>query len=545
MEQLGKVKGVFKSMSGGSKKLLLIVGAALIAFAVIAAIILNSGEASGYVPLYSGLTDQESTEVMAKLQEAGLDYQYRNDGTVTVPEAEADKTRATMALSGYPKSGFTYDTFLKNSNMMSTEADKKSLKTFDMQDRLAATIRLIDGVKDAVVQITPGEIQKYVLDNSEANVPTAAVMVTMKDGSSPTPEMAEAIQRLVAKSVENMDMGDVAVIDSNGIDVSTKKNDAGTSSGSEKMKFEQNAQLQIEKNVLNVLSPMFGSNNVRVSVKCTVDMQKTVSEENAYTAPNNQQNAGYITHQELGNESDAAGGTGGVPGAGTNTNVPQYNTQPAAGANYSSSTSSTDYALNQRKVQSQNDGGVISDVTVAVSINSAALGVDETKLISVIGSAAGIDPAVQAQKIQVINSSWPTVTVSNDNPNQNGGAVPGGNQDDITGEKYPPYLPYLVGGAGILALLVLILIFRGISKAKKKKRLALEQAMLENPHIPAGDPGIAAGGTDKEKQPVEIPQIVENEASRAVKDNIRGFTEENPEISAQLLKNWIRGGDEG
>lgn len=531
MEQFDKVKGFFRNMSSGLKKKLLIGGGALIAFAVILALVLNSGNEPSYIPLFSGLNETEASEVMAKLQETGVDYQYSNDGRVLVPQKDADRTRATLAVEGYPKSGFTYDTFLSNSNMMSTEADKKSLKTWDMQERLAATIRLIDGVQNAVVQIAPGETQKYVLDNSKANIPTASVMVTMKDGSSPSPEVVEGIQRLVAKAVENMDMGDVAVIDSNGLDVSIKKNDTSSSVSSERLKFEQKTQLELEANVLNILEPMYGRNNVRVSVRCTADMQKTISEESDYTAPNVQDNSGYITHQELTAESGGSNGAAGVPGADTNANVPQYNTQSGGDNSYTGNTSSTDYVLNQKKVQSQDDGGRITDVSIAVSINQAELGVEEGKLISIIGRAAGIDPAIQTQKIEVVNTLWPTTTLTDGN---NGSQTTGGGR--VTG-NYPPYLPYIIGGGILLLLLIVVLLVRGILKMRKKARAELEREMME---VPVAVPADEEAHADKDV--TEIPTEAESEAIRAIKENIRGFAESNPEISAQLLKNWIRGG---
>ncbi|MEG2699958.1 MAG: flagellar M-ring protein FliF, partial [Hungatella sp.] len=222
MDQVNKIKEFIGKMSGGMKKGLLIGLGSLIAFAILIAVVLNTDNTQ-YATLFSGLTDQEASEVMVKLQEAAVDYNYQPGGNVMVPKDLVDKTRATLAVEGFPKNGFAYETFLNNSNMMSTEADKKTLKIWDMQERLAATIRCMDGVKDAIVQIAPGETQKYVLDNSKLSVTTASVLVTMNDGGSPVPAQVEGIQRLVAKSVVNMDMGDVAVINGNGVDVSVKK----------------------------------------------------------------------------------------------------------------------------------------------------------------------------------------------------------------------------------------------------------------------------------------------------------------------------------
>ena len=37
---------------------------------------------------------------------------------------------------------------------------------------------------------------------------------------------------------------------------------------------------------------------------------------------------------------------------------------------------------------------------------------------------------------------------------------------------------------------------------------------------------------------------IQNEKAQGLREDIRDFTDQNPEISAQLLKNWLNGGGE-
>lgn len=541
MKQFDKIKEFIGKLPGKTKKGLLAGVVVLVLFAVFAAFMLNrKGEDGSYATLFSGLNEQEASEVMAKLQENSVQYRYLPDGTVSVPTEVVDQTRATMAVAGFPKNGFAYGTYLDNSNLMSTETDKQTVRVYEMQDRLQATIRLLDGVKDAIVQLSMGETQKYVLDNKQSAVPTASVMVIMKDGSSPAADQVAGIQRLVAKSVVNMDMGDVAIIDGNGIDVSVKKNDLSSPVSDEKMAFEEKTQLQVESNILKILEPMFGRNNVRVSVKCTAEVQKMVSEESAFTAPNTQDNTGYISRQTLTNEGDGGAGAGGVPGAGTNANVPQYNTQAGQQQGYSSGSSDTDYVLNERKVQSQNEGATIADLTVAVSINTATIDTDRNQLVELIAKAAGIDRTVQGEKIVVVNSAWPTMKITDDG-NQGGNSGNGGDKEVVV----PPTpglstrMKLIIGiAAGVSLLILLVVILLLVRRGKKKRAAALEQLMLEQ-EMQSPESVLA----ELERIPV-APLTAADERDKEVKDNIRGFARENPEISAQLLKNWLRGGEE-
>ena len=89
-----------------------------------------------------------------------MDYRYRTGGTILVPEQQENQLRAQLVMAGYPKSGFSYDLYTGNISMMTTDADRENYELFYLQDRLASTIRQFDGVKDAVVTITPAEETK-------------------------------------------------------------------------------------------------------------------------------------------------------------------------------------------------------------------------------------------------------------------------------------------------------------------------------------------------------------------------------------------------
>ncbi len=82
-----------------------------------------------------------------------------------------DQTKAALVQEGYPKNGFTYDTFKDNAGMMTTDSDKNTYKLYELQDRIGATIRCFEGVKDAKVTIALGEESKYVLSDEEEKVP--------------------------------------------------------------------------------------------------------------------------------------------------------------------------------------------------------------------------------------------------------------------------------------------------------------------------------------------------------------------------------------
>ena len=201
-ERVEQLKAVVSKLESRTKKIILAGAAGLIVFAVVIALLLNRNR--GFEVLFSGLNTEEAQQIIGKLQESEIDYQYTGDGEILVPENILDQTRASLAFEGYPKSGFGYQVFTENAGLMTTDSDKDRYALYDLQNRIAATIRLIDGVKDATVTIAPGEERKYVLTEDAVQETTAYAMLTMENDGSPSIEQARAVQRLVASGVPGL-----------------------------------------------------------------------------------------------------------------------------------------------------------------------------------------------------------------------------------------------------------------------------------------------------------------------------------------------------
>ena len=200
--------------------------------------------------------------------------------------------------------------------MLTTDSDKNTYKLYELQDRIGATIRLFDGVKDAKVTIALGEESRYAL-NDDGEKSSATAVVTMKDGGSPTAEQAVAIQRLVSKSIPEMELEDVAVFDGNGNDISSNAENNSLNGGSTADELALILENAIANNVMKVLGPIYGNENVRVSAKAKVNMEKLVRESKTYNTPDKidaEDKSGIVSHEELYNEQ-----TGGADGAGNGT----------------------------------------------------------------------------------------------------------------------------------------------------------------------------------------------------------------------------------
>ncbi len=523
-----KIEDVKQFLGKYSKKTKILVAGgavAIIAAAIIIALILNHKE---YTVLFSGVTQEEATQIVSKLQESGVEYKYK-DSEIIVPEDVADQTRADLAYEGYPKSGFTYDVFTENAGGMTTDTEKQTYKLYDLQNRIGATIRLFDGVKDAKVTIALADNQKYVLDStdSEDSSASASVVVTMESDGSPSEKQASAIQRLVARSVPDMKMENVSVFDGNGIEVSVNQDENGTS-GDTGEEIAQLIETQITKKVINVLGPFFGNDNIRVSARGKVNMEKVVRETTTYNTPDKideKDKTGIVSNESTDKTVSGTGDTAsGVAGTETNADETEYNADTdATDGTVVSESATRDYLVNQIKEQGELDPGVLENLTVSVSINSDSLSnISMNQLLDLVGNATGIAAAERKEKITIVNSPFYDAT---ENDAKEASTI------DISGTVME-YLPIIIA-AGVIALLVIILLVILLRRRKKRKNVETEEEEEEFEEFLIPEETVK-------------PEIlhVQNEKSRELRENVREFAETNPEISAQMIRTWLNGGNQ-
>lgn len=521
-EKLGQVKEFVGKLSKRVKILIISGAAVLVIGAVVIALILNNRP---YEVLFSGLGVEEAQQISQKLQEDGVEFKFQGDSTILVKSDVVDATKAKLVQEGYPKSGFTYDLYFDNASMMTTDSDKDTYKLYELQDRIGSTIRLFEGVKDAKVTIALAEQSKYVLSDGSDQKSTATATVTMEDGSSPSKEQALGIQRLVAKSVPNMDLSDVAVFDGNGNDVSVEADGAADSSDAEEL--AQIVENQIARKVMEVLGPIYGDENVRVSARAKINMEQLIRESTTYTTPekiDEEDKTGIISkEEEYRDGTGTAAGASGVAGTETNADTAEYNTEgTGTGDGTYSESSSKEYLVNQVKEQGQVSPGVLDDLTVSVAINGRNFGsLQEAQLLALIGNASGIANADRRDKITVASAPFYQSEEEEEEAEE---------ADSVTVK--PLYLAAAIAAALILlAIIILVLIIsrRRSKKAGEEDELNELQEALEA-YAPVAD-------VNKELQEVQ------NDKGMELKRNVREFADQNPEISAQLLKYWLNGGD--
>lgn len=535
MQGIGeKLKTFF---TGINRKTRIFLGVALgvvILVAVAAAIVLNN---KPYEVLFTGLTGDEARTIMTYLDDNGLS-QYRLEGgdTILVPKNQEPQLKAKLLMAGYPKSGFSYETYRSAVGTMSTEADRNIAYLQDLQDRMAGVIRCLDGVKDAVVTIVQGDDRRYVLNSDNLVEASASVMVTMQDGGKLTAQQASAIRNLVARAVKGLEIDNVAISDSMGNSYSSDDSVSGAGDASALMlSLEEQVNNSVRTQIMAVLSPLFGADNVRVGVNSTVDVSKSVGESTTYTEPSwaadgSTKGEGIIGSKVYTNEviKGADNITGGVAGTQSNSDISTYvqnNTQQMDGnETYIKDDGQVNYNVDTNKEQVERVAGTVTDLMVSVSINSdVASGSTAADLLSHVARAAGIASDMQADKISILIAPFYQAPTPSILPDTSG---------------LPSWALYAAIGGGVLLLLLLLLIFLLRRGARKRKAKQMEALLSSEGAVYS--PGL-------EEQPIIAGANIMNirtEKSMELRKDIRQFADENPEIAAQMVKGWLKGGEE-
>ena len=537
-----KLKEMWQNLSAKSKKLLGIIAGITVVVIAVAVFLLARGQKTEYQTLFSSLSQGEAQQIVSLLQEQNVPYLYDGkSGALKVPSESVDTLRAQLLSKGYPKSGFAYDMYIGNSGLMTTESDKKQYTLYDLQDRLGATIRLFDGVRDAKVTIAEGTDQTYALEEDNPVQASASVVVTMEEGQSLSEKNAEAIKNLIARSVKGMNFTNVSVFDAGTMEeVAADAGDSASGSGTSMANLTTTVENNIANNIKRVLGKIYGGENLAVSVKGTLNMAKLIQENTQYTVPEKTEatdKRGLLSNEEVAGEN--AGNSGenaaGVAGADANADTPRYTTQNGTATttdNYSNSSATREWLYNVLKEQKEIAPGVLEDASVAIVINTDDNSIPESDLINLVADAAGIKRDEAADKITILRSLNKTAV------------------QQTTEEKKPAEEPKtllnqfplwaLIGAAVSAFLLILILLILILRGRKKKKLKKLAQEEMENAAA------LSIEQPTDEITPVE--EVDEDELTAEgkmahgmkLKKSIGEFTDQNPQVVAKLIQSWMR-----
>ena len=342
----------------GVGRLAAILGIAAGLAAVSAAIFLNLGQPKAL--LYSNLDLKEAGSITTALDQAGVKYEVKGDGsTIMVPRDQVASTRLMLSGKGLPTAGSVgYEIFDQANALGQTDFVQQLNRQRALEGELARTIRGLEGISAARVHLV---LPRRQLFESEAEQPSASVNITV-GGRDPSADQVRAIQNLVAGAVPNMKPDRVTVVDQHAKTLSG--GDVGMAAEADGRKSE--VEQRIAKQVKNLVEGVVGAGKARVNVSAEVELARVTVQQETFD-PDGQVIRSESTSEESARENDANG----VGQVGAAANIPGA---PGSDLANNSSTSgrtdsTTNYEISKTVRTEVQEPGQIKRLSVAVVVD--------------------------------------------------------------------------------------------------------------------------------------------------------------------------------
>jgi flagellar M-ring protein FliF len=340
------------------------VSLALTAVAVIAGIFAFThwNHERDFKPLYSSLSSEDASSVIAKLKEGAIEYRLNeNDSTILVPSSRIAELRLQMAAAGIPKSGRIGFELFDRTNLGTTDFTEQVNYHRAVEGELERSIMSMSDVEQARVHITFPKDSVFTESRQAAK---ASVMVKLKLGAKLSNQNAQAITQLVSSAVETLAPESVSVMDMQGnLLIRPKKPGDGSEPSEELLSWKKQLETETLAKINSVLDPLLGPDKYRASVDLDCDQTSGEQSEESFDPTHS-----VLTTSQRSEEGSIARDLGGVPG--TQSNLPRpVPRATASGGGLARRSESMNYETSRLVRRLKLPQGIVKRMSVSVLVD--------------------------------------------------------------------------------------------------------------------------------------------------------------------------------
>ncbi|MFY9976414.1 MAG: flagellar basal-body MS-ring/collar protein FliF [Chromatiaceae bacterium] len=504
-----------------------------------------------YRPLYTNLSPQDASEIVAALQERGVDYRIdERGGSILVPADTMHATRIALASTGLPKgSGVGFELLDRQAPFGESEFMESARYQRVLEGELGRTIGSLADVQGVRVHLA---LPKRSVFLREREKPSASVLVNLYPGRTLEPAQVQAIMHLVSSSVPNLERGRVTVIDQGGRLLSPEEGSSGLEGSMAQLAFVRRTESAYARRVEEILAAIVGPDRVRAQVTADLDFTMVEATEERF-GPEQQ-----VLRSEQVAEQRSRGSTlqGGIPGALSNQPPAGGSLEPEGGAaapqgNESSSRNATrNFEVDRTVRHVRSPTGVLRRLSVAVVIDDAAPPDEEGKpqpkplsqgqiddLTVLVKRAVGFNEE-RGDSVHVVSASFWNGT------------------DGLAAAEAQPWgqaWQWSLVKQGVGALVLLLLVFAVLRPLMRGATQVGRQGQEQGPPALAGAVAGAVGGpalaspTELTADRVAVSQEAQAAVGRlaAPRDyegqvaRAQSLISEDPRLAAVLVKEWL------
>ena len=499
---------------------------------------------STYKPVFGVRENVPTADMMATLDGEKLPYRLHPDsGQILVPEAMLGKVRMLLAAKGVTaRLPAGLELMDRNDPLGVSQFVQDVRFRRGLEGELARSIMSLDAISSARVHLSIAKSSSFVVSDGEKS--SASVVLTMKPGRTLAAEQVAAIINLVAGSVASLSPQRVSLLDQAGNLLSARVDLTNGFDANRSNESGNRFQEEARRNVHDLLTPVLGDNNYKVSITAAVDNDRVEETREQYG------DTPKVTGEAIRDEQDRNRLALGVPGSLSNRPVDV----PATGADKPAedaantarkNATSRQYTYDRSITQIKRSQGRLKKLSVAVVLNSVAAPNPKTgwsaaeiaNIEGILRSGLGMD-AERGDSLVVSAMAFPARAAP----------LPWWQERDNQIDMGS----WIASAIGFL--LVLLLVVRPLTKAVLQRlarapaaaelagMLAPPRAALDNEAAaPAALGGSNAGGT------MPVVPLLENydlpppgSPVDVMVDHLKVLAGKEPERVAEVVKQWVQ-----
>ncbi|MCK8816534.1 flagellar M-ring protein FliF [Natroniella sulfidigena] len=518
VENISEIKEQIQQLLNNldQKAKLLIIASALITVVGLL-ILVNWASRPEYEVLFSDLSAQDAATIVESLDEKNISYQLEEEGTtILVPEERVHRLRLDLAGEDLPTGGVAGFELFDENQLGSTDFDQQVNYIRALSGELSRTIKQINNVNFARVQITPSETSIY---RSEETPAKASVLLGVDSGQKLSQGNIKSIANLVASSVEDLSADNVTIVDDAGNLLSAQlEEESQFESSYEQFELQESLERRVERDLDVMLTKVLGMDNFVVRVNAELDFDQHEIESKSYEPVVDDSGIARSEQVKEERESGRTADPEGVPG--TTSNLPEYEATNEEESERENIERITNYEINETIERYVRSPGAVERMSVSVIVNQEMDPQLEERVNQAVASAVGYD-VDRGDQISVTGIEF------DDSLEQM-------RQEELAAEesRRQRILLYLLVGVGILIATLLVILYR--RREQPDETTATEE-------VESGEVGEEIDYLiDEAQDEFAAANLSEEEKERQrLQQNIRNLVQDQPEEIANLVRSWL------
>ena len=483
-----------------------------------------------YALLFSEIEAADSGAIVSDLDAQGISYRLEDNGTTIYIDAKhVDKYRINLAVNDMlPSSSVGFEIF-DSTSMMATDEDRKIMQQRAIQGELERAIGALSGVESVKVLLSIPE--KSVFTRPEDTLATTASVIVATTGNNTLSTSAiQGMAALVSGAVDNLPIENVSIVDQSGRLLSgfiqSGTNVQSADLASQNRQIESEYALELERKLLATLAPVYGVENLSISVN--VRMNFDIAEEEVVDYGSNGQTGAagegsdtpFVRSQditasggEIGSGDDALSGndvsvTEIIEGESGNT--AQYN-------------STTNYEFDTTTKRRILETGAVENISVSILYNENFAVMEQEALQTI---AMGVVGTTERNDVQVTGARFLTAAT----PEVTEPVVV-----DTVQSLWEKYKYYIIGVGGfMLVSLIIAVVISG-----RRRRLQEEDEFEEVEDNSENMMRVQAMELAEKDEKNSLQELIQGEKLKK-ETEAHNHAKENPAMVADLLKMWMK-----